>query len=324
MFKKFIDNRKQNASVEPDKPSALNRRQILLASCAGVASCFLTPYAFAKSDVVASGTILDKPFVPPDKRFWYGDNILQFGDWRKPAGEGPFPLAIVIHGGYWRNKYGLDYFGRACEALRQAGIATWSIEFRRVGDEGGSYPGTFLDVAKAIDFVASLEFKRETGNSVDLNNIVVIGHSAGGHLGVWAAARDQIPKTDPLWTENPLKLKGVVSLAGVHSLEYASQQQLSNSASDELMNGSAKDFPDRFHYASPINLLPINAYITLIHGTADTNVPLELSTQYLEAAKGAPNVKYIEIDGADHFHIVDPDSFCWKIIEQSTWDIINA
>ena len=115
-----------------------------------------------------------------------------------------------------------------------------------------------------------------------------------------------------------------VSLAGVHSLEYASEQQLSNSASDELMNGSAKDFPDRFHYASPINLLPIDSYITLIHGTKDTNVPLELSTQYYEAAKGAPNVKYIEIEGADHFHIVDPESFCWKTIEQSTWDIINA
>ena len=135
-------------------------------------------------------------------------------------------MAIVIHGGYWRNAYGLDYFGRACEALRQAGIATWSIEFRRVGDEGGSYPGTFLDVAQAIDFVRSPEFKRETGNVINLDNIVVIGHSAGGHLGVWAAARDQIPQSDPLWTDNPLKLKG--DAYGVKKHDATPAQEASN------------------------------------------------------------------------------------------------
>lgn len=318
----MVDNKKDIELLE-ENLHLFKRRDFLKTSSLGFASVLLGSSLMASSNVNASNNILSKPVLPPDKRFWYGDNILQFGDWRKPKGEGPFPLAIMIHGGYWRNRVSLDYYGRASEALRNAGIATWNIEYRRIGDEGGGYPGTFLDVASAIDFVSSPEFVRLTGNVVDLKNIIVVGHSAGGHLGLWAASRDQIPQDDQLWTPDPLKIKAVVSLAGVHNLEQASEMRYSDGVTDEFMNGNAKDFPERYRYASPINLIPIKSHVTLIHGNKDENVPIEESTEYLEASGFSENIKFIEIDGADHFHIVDPESLYWEIVERSVLESVK-
>ena len=303
---------------------SFNRRDFLKVSTASVASVFVGSSLLFSSNIKAGDNILSKSILPPDKRFWYGENILQFGDWRRPIGEGPFPLAIMIHGGYWRNRVSLDYYGRASEALRNLGIATWNIEYRRIGDEGGGYPGTFLDVANAIDFVRSPEFMRLTGNVVDLNNIIVVGHSAGGHLGLWAASRDKIPQDNELWNPDPLSIKAVVSLAGVHNLEQASAMQYSEGVADEFMGGSAKEFPERYKYASPINLLPIKSEVKLIHGNKDENVPIEESTEYLEAGGGADNIKLVEIDGADHFHIVDPESEYWNVIESLVLEAVKA
>jgi len=154
--------------------------------------------------VSASEDILTLPAPPADARIAYGPDPLQFGDLRLPTaasggGDGPFPLVVLIHGGYWRNRYDLAYFGHAAAALTATGFATWNIEYRRVGDAGGGWPGTLLDVAAATDYARTLAATQP----IDLDRVVALGHSAGGQLAAWLAARrrlapDERPKADTL------------------------------------------------------------------------------------------------------------------------------
>src|SRR5215468_2517834 len=117
--------------------------------------------------------ILERPAPPADRRIAYGAAQSQFGELRLPSGEGPHPLAIALHGGFWRARYDLAYFGHVCAALTARGIATWSVEYRRIGEAGGGWPGTFLDVARAADCVRELS---PTFN-LDLGRVFSIGHS---------------------------------------------------------------------------------------------------------------------------------------------------
>ena len=147
--------------------------------------------------------LLSLPAQAPDARVAYGADPFQFGELRLPPGGGPHPVAVVIHGGFWRAAYSLDHIGHLCEALRAEGVATWSLEYRRIGNSGGGWPGTLEDVA------AGVEYLREMGpkHRLDLGRVVVVGHSAGGQLALWVAGRGGV--------------QGVVSLAGVADLRRA-------------------------------------------------------------------------------------------------------
>jgi acetyl esterase/lipase len=157
------------------------------------------------------------------RRIAYGGDPLQFGELRVPTTGGPHPLAIVVHGGCWLAKIGgmdaravaADNMRPAAAALTDAGIATWNIEYRRLGNDGGGWPGTFKDVANAADFVRTLA--RE--HRLDLTRVISIGHSAGGHFALWLAARPKLPKTSELYSSDPLKLVGVVDLDGPGDLK---------------------------------------------------------------------------------------------------------
>src|SRR5438132_9320670 len=120
------------------------------------------------------------------ERIAYGPDRFQFGDLRLPSGSGPRPVAIVIHGGFWREKYDLEYIVPVCEALTAAGVVTWNLEYRRIGNAGGGWPGTFEDVAAGADHLHSLAHEF----NLDLNRVIAIGHSAGGHLAFWLASRN--------------------------------------------------------------------------------------------------------------------------------------
>src|SRR5919202_2506380 len=157
-------------------------------------------------------------------RLAYGSGPLRFGDLWLPAGEGragPHPTAIVIHGGYWRNPYGLDLMDGLSADLARRGIAAWNIEYRRIGDEGGGWPGTFIDVARAAGHLAHLASRY----GLDLARVAALGHSAGGHLALWLAGRSRVPPEalpqGPDCDEAPnYPLVGVVSLAGVADLVW--------------------------------------------------------------------------------------------------------
>ncbi|HEY2384838.1 MAG TPA: alpha/beta hydrolase [Terriglobia bacterium] len=223
------------------------------------------------------------------RRAFYGKEPLQFGDLRVPDEAKP-PVAVVIHGGFWRNRYGLDYIEPICEALTADGIATWNIEYRRIGDPGGGWPGTFEDVVAAEDHLTSLaaEF------ALDLKRVITIGHSAGGHLALWLAAEKG-------W------IAGAVSLAGVVDLRRAWELKLSKNVVAEFLGGSPDEVPARYSIASPIERLPLGRPQKLFHGTADSSVPFEISERYAQAAQlRGDDAELVRLEGAGHFELVDP------------------
>ena len=214
------------------------------------------------------------------QRHNYGDDPSQYG---VLYGEGP--VAVVIHGGFWRARYDLTLMDALCADLVQRGWAAWNIEYRRLGN-GGGVPETLDDVSAAIDALADLD--------VDRSRVVTIGHSAGGHLAAWAATR-----------ENPrVAVTGVVSQAGVLDLQRARELRLSDGVVDQFLGGADTAV------ASPIERLPLGVPTLLTHGGRDENVPLEISERFA-AASGATLL--VEPD-EDHFGHLDPANPLWKAV----------
>jgi acetyl esterase/lipase len=221
---------------------------------------------------VAEDILTDPPPPAADARLAYGPGPLQFGDLRRAESEA---LAIVLHGGSWKATYNLIHLGHACLALRDAGVATFNIEYRRVGDPGGGWPGSLDDVLLAVDFARSLA-----------ERLVLVGHSAGGHLALLAAARRKLP---------------VVALAAV-----SDPATWANDAVEAFCGG------DPPQAASPHAQLPLGVPQVLIHGTLDDVVPFEQSARYAAAAAG--EAELIPLNGAGHFEPIDPLSPEWAIV----------
>jgi acetyl esterase/lipase len=239
--------------------------------------------------------------APPkaDARVAYGSDANQFVDLRLPKGKGPHALAIVIHGGYWRAKYDLGYAGHLCAALTAKGIATANLEYRRVGNAGGGWPGTFADVRTAYQFL----LQSAQQHNLDARRVVVIGHSAGGQLGLCLASHEKGPTA-------------VISLAGVVDLQRAYALHLSNDAVVEFLGGTPAEVADHYKEADPMKLT-IAARQWLVHGAADDVVPPALSRDYVGAKqKMKESARLVEIAGAGHFEVVDPRSGAWKDVER--------
>jgi acetyl esterase/lipase len=270
----------------------------------------------------SSRDILTRAAMPPDHRISYGSNEFQFAELRLPKGakgDGPHPVAIVIHGGCWMSEYGLSYMGHLSEALAEAGVATWSVEYRRVGNRGGGWPGTFEDVALAADHLRKIAKTYQ----LDLDRVIAVGHSAGGHLALWLAARKILPKDSPVYSSDPLPLRGVVSLAGVTDLRR------SGTACDaivpQLMGGSATDKTAIYNQASPIELLPLGVPSAIVQGSSDNIIPLEMAKEYADAAKKkGDDAKLVVIEKAGHFEIVDPKSFAWEMVKNEALALLKA
>jgi acetyl esterase/lipase len=274
--------------------------------------------AFAKSQNESSRSILIRPTPSPDYRLSYGKDSLQFGELRLPKGEGPYPVAVVIHGGCWMAEYGLSYLGHLSAALTEAGVATWNIEYRSVGDSGGGWPGTFQDVAVGTDYLRALA----KDYPLDLNRVLAVGHSAGGQLALWLAARKKAAKDSLLYQPDPLPLRGVVALAAITDLRRT------GTACDRLvgrlMGGSANDVSSRYLEASPIELLPIGVKQTIIQGQSDNLVPPAMASEYAEAARRkSDEVKLVVIEKAGHFELVDPTSFAWAKVREEALELLK-
>jgi len=257
------------------------------------------------SAIMTSRDILLAPAPPADARVAYGAEPQQFGDLRLPLGQELHPVVMAIHGGFWRAGFELVYMGHLCEALRAAGVATWNVEYRRVGEPGGAWPGTFEDIARAADHLRALAPRHD----LDLTRVVTLGHSSGGHLALWLAARPRIPAASPLYTPEPLPLRAAVSLAGVVDLREAYRRDLGDGAVRELMGDGPDNYPARYATASPAALLPLGVPQTLVHGTADDRVPYALSHDYhaLAIARG-DDARLVTLPDADHFTLVTPDT----------------
>jgi acetyl esterase/lipase len=255
---------------------------------------------------------------PPaaDARIPYGLHPQQFGDLRLPkeTTQTAVPVVVVIHGGFWRAKYTLDHIGHLCAALTASGVATWSLEYRKIGEEGGAWPNTMLDVGLGTDHLRELAERYD----LDIDRVLVTGHSAGGHLAAWAAGRHRIPEGDPLYMENPLPVVAVVPLAGVVDLRIGYRLKLSNGVVNEFLGGSPEEMPERYATASPSEMLPLGVKTVLIHGTDDPNVPYELSQLYAERAQAAgDDCTLMPLKRAGHFELIDPLSREWAVVRDT-------
>jgi acetyl esterase/lipase len=261
-----------------------------------------------------SEDILSLPPPSANARIAYGNDANQFGDLWLPATPGPHPTVIVIHGGYWRARYDLAYFGHCCADLAAHGIAAWNIEYRRVGNAGGGWPGTFQDVAAAANYLRTIA----PSYQLQLNTLTALGHSAGGHLALWLAARHRLNLDEGLALADPIVVTKVVALAAVSDLQSAWQRGLSNGAAAELVGGTPQEFPERYKQGSPAALLPLGVRQYLVHGRADDAVPFEISEQYVAKARTlADPAELIELENTGHFECVDPRTWQWERVREA-------
>jgi len=235
--------------------------------------------------------LTDPPPPAADARLAYGPEPKQFGDLRLPALDRLWPLAVVVHGGAWEATYNLIHTGRLCVALAEAGIATWNVEYRSRGDVGGMWPGAGDDVAAAIEFVDELAERYP----LDRDRVVLVGHSAGGHLVLWGAKRAGLP---------------VVALAAVSDLRESAERVGPDGAVARFLGGMPSEKPERYEEASPRELLPLGVPQILVHGDADDGVPYAQSVSYVDAAGGEADL--VTLDGAGHFEPIDPQAREWS------------
>ena len=228
--------------------------------------------------------VIDFPAPPADARIPYGDGEHHFGDLRIPAGPGPYPVAIVIHGGYWRAMRDLEYIGHLAAALTNLGLATWNVEYRRIGHAGGGWPGTFEDVLAAAEHLTKLPYP------FDMSCVGAVGHSAGGQLALCLAKR------------LPL-VKKVITLGGVCDLRQAWEWNLGDGVVEQFLNCNI----DLCREASPRELLPLGKHQIVIHGTEDDTVPFAMARDYVAAARAAgDDAQLVTVEGGDHFNVVLP------------------
>lgn len=247
--------------------------------------------------------VLTRPAPQADQRIRYGDDPSHFADLRLPTDPGPHPVVIYVHGGCWRAEWDLTHAGHACAGLTAAGLATWNVEYRRIGN-GGGWPATARDVARAADHLLVVG----AALGLDLGRIVIAGHSAGGHLAAWLAARHRLPREDPARVEGAIS-RGVVSIAGLVDLARASALGLCGGAVELLIGGPPAAMPGRYALASPYELLPLGVPQILMAADRDTIVPLEIAERYADRARErGDDVRLIRVPDADHFDLGDPAS----------------
>jgi acetyl esterase/lipase len=270
----------------------------------------------ARSAPISYTDLLARPRPAPTKVVSYGPAKGENGELFLPKGKGPFPVVVMIHGGCWLAELpGTELMDYIAADMQARGFAVWNMEYRRIGGVGGGYPGTFLDIADGIDALRSLA----KANSLDLSRVIVVGHSAGGHLAVWAAARRHLPKTSLLYRKDPLPIAGVVSLAGIDDLEaYRADGPATCGGPqtiDDLVGKASPAHQDVFADTSPARLLPTGVKQVVVSASLDPIVPTRFARGYAAKAKAAGDtVQEMDIDGAGHFELIDPKSDAWKQI----------
>lgn len=250
----------------------------------------------------------------PSLHVAYGAAPSQFAELFAPGGDGPFPVAVVIHGGCWTREFGgiTQMRNIAGDLLRQ-GVAVWNVEYRRFDEEGGGYPGMYHDVATAMDRLRALA----PVHRLDLSRIVLVGHSAGGHLAQWAGARARLPRNSPLYVADPLPVPTVISLGGLADLRNEAALIKTSCGRDtaQLAGSPGAGRPDVFADTSPAEMLPAGVRTVLIHGEFDTVSPPRAGHDYARRAIAAGDAaEVITLPGGSHYDEVAAASPSWSIV----------
>lgn len=255
----------------------------------------------------------------PDHRIPYGDDPLQFGELRLPEGPGSHPVAILIHGGCWLSEYDITHLRKLAAAITGTGVATWALEYRRVGNPGGGWPATFQDIARGADHLRVLA----KTYPLDLDRVLAVGHSAGGHLALWLAARKKLTDREPFRAEKPVFPGAVLGLAPAPNLAYLYEQAVCDSVIDKLLGGSPDSQPDRYAMGSPMSLVPLGVPQILILGRYDDNWT-PVGRRYFDKAKAAgDDVRILEAPESGHFEMIYPRSSTWPLVRDAMQELLK-
>jgi acetyl esterase/lipase len=256
---------------------------------------------------------MSQPQAKADVRIAYGAEPAQVVDLFLPRGRGPHPVVVLIHGGCYLAEYqGLAQTSGIAADLARRGYAVWNIEYRKLGEPGAGYPGTFLDVADAVDRIRVEAPKHR----LDTLRVMAVGHSAGGHLALWAAARGRLPKASPLWRADPLRIRTVVSLGGIGDLEGQGHVFAGACGPEPIPRiiGLA-DRPQPYADTSPAELLPSGVRVVMISGDLDHVMPPATGQAYAQAVrKAGDSAEAVAIPGASHFDVVIPTTTAWTSV----------
>ena len=273
-----------------------------------MAALFVGGAASAAPRLMTWPDLLSRPKPQPTRTVFYGDDPNQIADLWLPSGKGPFPAVVMIHGGCWQasiaNHTIMNY---AAEDLRLRGFAVWNIEYRSVDQPGGGYPGTFRDVGAAMDRLA-LEAPHD---NIGMKRVVVVGHSAGGHLALWAAARYKLPAWSPLHWAAPQPVVGVVDIAGIPNLKTDTETACGPEVLKKLAGPPSKARRDVYADTSPGALLPLGVPQVVIHGTEDTTVPPAIGEAYVQAARAAGDKVVFHSPPGGHVEEITPGTPAW-------------
>jgi acetyl esterase/lipase len=256
----------------------------------------------------------------PTQHIPYGTAQLQFGNLRLPKGRGPHPVVLFIHGGCYLSRYTIGHAAALEQALADSGYAVWSIEYRRVGDDGGGWPGTFQDVAAGADHLRVLAPKY----SLDSNRVIAAGHSAGANFALWLATRQRLRHDCPLYSATPLKIGALLALAPATDLEGLHTQRVCGNVIDQLMGGSPQSVGDRYRTVSPTQLIPIGVPQVVIIGGQDRGWgPSGRVNQRAITAANDTLVRFVDAPAAGHFDIVAPTTSTWFLVVNSLRDLFR-
>ena len=253
----------------------------------------------------------------PSARIAYGPGPLQFGNLRLPKGPGPHPVVLFVHGGCFLQQYTIAHAAALEQAFADSGYAVWSIEYRRVGDEGGGWPGTFEDVGRGADHLRVLA----RTYPLDLRRVVAAGHSAGGALVMWLASRERLRADSPLRGNSPLPVGAVLAIAPATDFGDLQAKRVCGGVVDRLMGGSPESFPERYRDVSPALLAPIRVPQVIVVGGQDRNWGPGGKAYYASAVAARDSlVRMVEIPEAGHFDVVAPTTTAWTIVMQALHD----
>jgi acetyl esterase/lipase len=231
----------------------------------------------------------------------YGSETLQAGEWFVPAGDGPAPAVVLVHGGFWRKQYDRHLEDAVALDLAARGYLVWNIDYR---SSAVPWPATLTDVAAGYDHLWLGRF----ADRVDQDRVAVVGHSAGGHLAAWLAGRHRLPPGAVGHHDDIRPPVIAIPQAGVVALAAAAELNLGNGAPQALVGGTPHQHRERYQQADPLELLPTGVRTVLIHDRNDDAVPVTQSETYVSAATAAGDDSALAIVPGDHFSHLDPKS----------------
>lgn len=289
------------------------------------ASVLLAPSVMSRPSLMAPQEFQAIPSLPADATSRYGADPNQYGELRLPGGPGPYPVVVLVHGGCFKATYAtLRDMAPIGDALKRQGIASWNIEYRRLGQPGSGWPGTYKDVGANVDHLRALAPRYR----LDLDRVVFVGHSAGGHLALWAAARAKVPAASAIAGRHPLRPLGAIDLAGPLDMRENIanyHRECRDAVITQMMGGTPEQVPERYQAASPGALLPLMVPQVLIWGEHEPFMPRALAWTYVKRAQAVDDkVALRVVPGAGHFEIASPHTSAWPLLLADIRSLLRA